>query len=59
MLAPKVAKLNKRIVGAAKRTAREILPEPAGRGLRDMGPFRSVSSMANRLRGTPRKKDSS
>jgi hypothetical protein len=54
-----VAKLNKRIVGAAKRTAREILPEPAGRGLRDMGPFRSVSSMANRLRGTPRKKDSS
>src|SRR5580700_7493437 len=53
MVAPKVAKHKKRKAGAAKRAEREILPKPGLRGWRDRGPFRSVSSMANRLRGTP------
>jgi hypothetical protein len=51
MLAPKVAKLKNRMADAVKWTGREILPAPVLRGWRDTGPFRSVSFMANRLRG--------
>jgi len=51
MAAPKVAKLKKIIAGVTKRMGREILPKPGRRGWRDIGPFRSVSNIANRLRG--------
>src|SRR5580693_14991 len=53
MVAPRVAEHKKRKAGATKRARRETLPKPGLRGWRDKGPFRSVSSRANRLRGTP------
>jgi len=51
MAAPKVATLKKRIAGAENCLARETLREPVRRGLKDMGPFRSVSDMGKPTTG--------